>query len=189
MAINTLYLDGNVLRKAKEVYRSQEPRNIRLEQFFQPVVFALLQRKIMSSTFHLKFNPLKYKYETAYIEEVRSFLEGRYFHEIVLSILGLKKYKLVFELRRFQPGQYTLLHDAEKEPLGIDFVLDFSEHPRNTSGCIHYLTNEEELLQLDPQPNTLSFVERKLGVMKYVKYVNHQQKTVILVMGTLLPRK
>ena len=189
MAINTLYMDREVLKKAREVYEHQNPKNIRLEQFFQPAVFALLQKKIFSAAYRLHFDPKKWKYEGAKVEEMQSFLAGGYFKNIVGAILGLKKFRLSFEVRKFSPGSYTLLHDAEKEQAGIDVIIDCSLLPRNNSGCVKYLTIKEELLQLDPSPNTLSFVERKKGVMRYVKYVNHQQSPIILVMGTIFKKK
>ena len=53
-------------------------------------------------------------------------------------------------------------------------------------GYTAYLTESEEILQLSPSPNTLSFVERNKGVMRYVKYVQHKQKSpLVFVMGTL----
>ena len=186
MVLNRLYLDKNIVAKAREVYAKEKPKNIRLDQIFQPTIFKLLQEKLFTAAYKLKFNPLRFKYQTAKVKEVDSFLKGYYFKELVLELLNLKKYNLTYEIRLFEPGNYTLLHDAEKELAGIDFILDFSQDAKNASGCIKYLTSDEELVELDPKKNTLSFVERKQNIMRYVKYVNHRQTPRILVMGTLL---
>ena len=187
MAINTLYLDGGVLKSANRTFNSQNPRNIRLENFFQTAVFELLQNRLYNSKYSLKFHPYKFKYSAAKSKEIDSFLNGRYFKEIIDSILNISKYKIKYEIRKFEPGNYTLLHDAEKEKPGIDFVIDFSKSDKSFGGCTTYLTEAEELLQLNPSPNTLSFVERKEGVMKYTKYFTHQNKyPIINVIGTIL---
>ena len=187
MAINTLYIDNGILKSASKTFNNQNPRNIRLEKFFQAAVFELLQRKLYNSKYSLKFHPYKYKYLTTKSKEVDSFLNGRYFQNIINSILKINKYKIEYEIRKFEPGNYTLLHDTEKEQPGIDFIIDFSgESKTYHGGYTTYLTESEELLQLKPAPNTLSFIERKKGVMKYTKYFTHQNKySVLQVVGSI----
>ena len=187
MAINTLYLDGGVLKSANKTYNNQNPKNIRMENFFQKAVFQLLQNKLLNSKFSLKFNPEKYRYFTAKSKEIESFLKGRYFDLMIKSILGIKRYKLEFEIRKFEPNCYTLLHDTEKEKPGVDFIIDVSQNAKNYfGGYATYLTEAEELLTLIPKSNSLSFVERKGGIMKYTKYYTHQNKNpIVQVVGTI----
>lgn len=186
MAINTLYLDNAILKSAKKIYNIQNPKNIRLEGFFQQPVFSLLQKKLHSSKYSLKFHPYKYKYSVTKSKEAAAFLNGQYFDSLVKKILKIKKYKISYEIRKFEPGNYTLLHDAEKEKHGIDFVLDFSESGKNFGGYFVYLNEKEELLRSNPSSNTLSFIERSNGVMKFTKYVTHQQKNpIVQVVGTI----
>ena len=187
MAINTLYLDGGVLKSAYKTYSNQNPKNISLENFFQKAVFQLLQNKLSDSKYSLKFNPEKFRYFTTKSKELDSFLNGRYFDLIIRNILGIKKYKFEYEIRKFEAGCYTLLHDTKKENGGVDFVIDFSKSTKiYFGGYTTYLTESEELLILNPKSNTLSFVERKQGVMKYTKYFAHQnKKTIVQVVGTI----
>ena len=78
------------------------------------------------------------------------------------------------------------MHDAEKEKEGVDFVIDFSKGNGYSGGYTTYLTESEELLTLIPKTNTLSFIERKNGIMKYTKYFTNQNKTPILqVVGVI----
>ena len=188
MAINTLYIDKGILKSAGKTFNNQNPRNIRLEKFFQPSVFYLLQRKLHNSEYSMKFHPYKYKYFITKSKEIDSFLNGRYFRSIVNAILKIDRYEIKYEIRKFEPGNYTLLHDAEKEQPGIDFVIDFSKESKTYhGGYTNYLTESEELLQLNTCPNALSFVERNKGVMNYTKYFTHQNKNPILhVFGTIL---
>src|SRR3989344_3772226 len=171
MAINTLYMDNGVLKSAGNVYHRQTPGNVRLENFFQPAVFSLLQKRLHNSKYALKFHPYKYRYFTAKSSEISMFLHGRYFKSLVRKVAGIKNYRIMHEVRKFEPGSYTLLHDTEKEKNRIDFVIDFSKTAENFGGYTVYLTESEELLSLNPSPNTLAFVERSKCVMKYTKYV------------------
>ena len=187
MAINTLYIDNGILKSASDAYNKQNPKNIRLENFFQKPVFYLLQRKLRNSEYSLKFHPYKYKYLITKSKEIDSFLNGGYFRSIVNAILKINKYKIKYEIRKFEPGDYTLLHDTEKERPGIDFIIDFSgESKAYHGGYATYLTESEELLQLNPAPNTLSFVERKKGVMKYTKYFTHRNKNPIIQVAGII---
>lgn len=189
MAINTLYMDKAIIESASGIYNRQSPKNIRLGNFFQKSVFSLLQRKLHSSRFVLKFNPYKYKYSVTSMNAIDSFLNGGYFNYLVMGILGMKKYKIIYEIRKFEAGNYTLLHDAEKEKEGIDFFLDFSKSRQNFGGYTTYLTKEEELLILTPSPNTLSFIERRNELMKFTKYVQHRQKHPIFHVAGVITKK
>ena len=186
MAINTLYLDTGVLKSAGKVYNNQTPKNIRLEKFFQPSVFSMLQKKLHNEIYKLKFHPYKYKYSTAKSKEIDSFLNGRYFFLLAEKIIGIKNYKTKYEIRKFENGDYTLLHDAEKEKSGVDFIIDFSKTSKTFGGHAVYLTESEELLHLSPFPNSVSFVERKQGLMKYTKYFTHQNTfPIVQVVGSI----
>ena len=189
MAINTIYLDGGVLKSASRTFNSQAPKNIRLENFFQEAVLDLLQNKLNNANYSLKFHPYKYKYFIANSKEIDSFLKGRYFNLMVKRIIGMDKSKINYEIRKFEPGCYTLLHDAEKEKEGVDFVIDFSKGNGYSGGYTTYLTESEELLTLSPKTNTLSFIERKNGIMKYTKYLTHINKwPVVQVAGAIYGR-
>ena len=122
-------------------------------------------------------------------KEIGSFLKGRYFNLMIRRIIGLNKYKLNYEIRKFGPGCYTLLNDKEKEEPGVDFAIDFSKSNNLIGGYTAYLTESKELLTLNPMPNTLSFVDRKESIMKYIKYLTHQNKLpVVQVAGVIYGR-
>ncbi|MBI4140346.1 hypothetical protein HY485_00770 [Candidatus Woesearchaeota archaeon] len=186
MAINPLYKDIRVLTQAKEKYKQETPNNIRLQAFFQPAVFALLQKKLLQQKYTTKFHPYKYHYSTTKMPEIEQFLRGTYFQTIVANLLSIKKYNLHYEIQRFKAGNFTLLHDTEKEQPATDFIIDFSTTETSNEGYTKYLTEREELLQLNPCPNSLSFVERNKTVMHYIKYITHKQKEpFIFVRGTI----
>ncbi len=188
MVLNTLYLDAAMLRKAREIYLKETPHNISLETFFQPVIFTLLQQKILSSAFARHFHPYKFNYYTAKNEALQHFLNGSYFQKLIGEILQIQKYTFSYEIRKFEPGCFTLLHDdLPHEPPGIDFVINFSEAAPTHGGYIQYVDAAQELVKVVPSPNSLTIVGRPKGVMCYTKYVAHQQKFPLLyVAGTII---
>ena len=187
MAISTIYMDSGILEKAGEIYSRQYPKNIRLENIFQKPVFMLLQKALYNSKFKLRFHPYKCKYFTSKSKEMRAFISGKYFKSLIEKILNLKNCKIKHEIRKFEHGNYTLLHDADDERPGVDFIIDFSKPTKSFGGHTVYLSQKEELLILNPSPNTLSFVDRRRGMMSYTKYVQHRQKYPILqAAGTIL---
>lgn len=190
MAINTLYLDKGILMSARNAFRKQIPNNIRLENFFQKPVFRLLQDRLCRAAYKLKFRPYHQMYSTTGMKEIDSFILGGYFKGIVRQITGITGFKPEFEVRRFQAGDYTLLHDESEEEPAIDFIIDFSRSANNNhGGHTVYLNEKEELLHINPVPNSLSFVDRSEGMMKYTKYVTHGQKSpIIQIVGSLRRR-
>ena len=189
MAINTLYLDNGILKSANLKYHSQNPNSISLRNIFQPPVFSLIQKKLYESEYSRRFKPFQYMYHATKLKEIGSFIKGYYFTAIAKKILGIGNFKVNYEIRQFQAGDYTLLHDAISNEPAIDFVIDFSKSADNYGGYTVYLNEGEELLHLNPHPNTLSFVEKKPGMMKYTKYVTHRQKRPILqVCGSIFEK-
>uniref|UniRef100_A0A671YP07 Prolyl 3-hydroxylase OGFOD1 n=1 Tax=Sparus aurata TaxID=8175 RepID=A0A671YP07_SPAAU len=87
------------------------------------------------------------------------------------------------ELRRWSHGGYTLLHDAEaaQAEYALDLVLPFSsaEWQSEFGGYTCYVANEEdeELLTVYPENNSLALVYRDKETLKFVKHVNHRSSS------------
>uniref|UniRef100_A0A3B3ZEL1 Prolyl 3-hydroxylase OGFOD1 n=1 Tax=Periophthalmus magnuspinnatus TaxID=409849 RepID=A0A3B3ZEL1_9GOBI len=75
------------------------------------------------------------------------------------------------ELRRWTHGSYTLLHDGEaaRAEYALDWDTDFG-------GFTCYVANEEdeELLTVYPEDNSLALVYRDKETLKFVKHINHK---------------
>uniref|UniRef100_A0AAQ4QW95 Prolyl 3-hydroxylase OGFOD1 n=1 Tax=Gasterosteus aculeatus aculeatus TaxID=481459 RepID=A0AAQ4QW95_GASAC len=84
------------------------------------------------------------------------------------------------ELRRWSHGGYTLLHDAEaaRAEYALDLVLPFcgADWQSEFGGFTCYVANEEdeELLTVYPEDNSLALVYRDKETLKFVKHVNHK---------------
>ncbi|KAM3626267.1 uncharacterized protein V6R79_026041 [Siganus canaliculatus] len=84
------------------------------------------------------------------------------------------------ELRRWSHGGYTLLHDGEaaRAEYALDLVLPFcsADWQSDFGGFTCYVANEEdeELLTVYPESNSLALVYRDKETLKFVKHINHR---------------
>ncbi|KAM4593543.1 prolyl 3-hydroxylase OGFOD1 isoform 3-T3 [Odontesthes bonariensis] len=84
------------------------------------------------------------------------------------------------EVRRWSAGSYTLLHDAEaaRAEYALDLTLPFgcTDWQSEFGGFTCYVANEEdeELLTVYPEDNSLALVYRDKETLKFVKHVNHK---------------
>ncbi|XP_019742513.1 prolyl 3-hydroxylase OGFOD1 isoform X1 [Hippocampus comes] len=87
------------------------------------------------------------------------------------------------ELRRWSHSSYTLLHDGEaaRAEYALDLILPFScaGWQSEFGGFSCYVANEEdeELLTIYPEDNSLALVYRDKETLKFVKHVNHRSKS------------
>nr|XP_019954256.1 PREDICTED: prolyl 3-hydroxylase OGFOD1 [Paralichthys olivaceus] len=84
------------------------------------------------------------------------------------------------ELRRWSHGAYTLLHDGEaaRAEYALDLLLPFgcADWQSEFGGFSCYVANEEdeELLTVYPEDNSLALVYRDKETLKFVKHVNNK---------------
>ncbi|XP_034045532.1 prolyl 3-hydroxylase OGFOD1 [Thalassophryne amazonica] len=84
------------------------------------------------------------------------------------------------ELRRWRHGNYTLLHDGEaaQAEYALDLILPFccASWQADFGGFTCYVANEEEeeLLTVYPEDNSLALVYRDKETLRFVKHINHK---------------
>ncbi|MGH0166668.1 UNVERIFIED_CONTAM: hypothetical protein FKN15_066872 [Acipenser sinensis] len=84
------------------------------------------------------------------------------------------------ELRRWQHGDYTIIHDTDvgNAEFALDLLLFLGCEDWQTEygGFTSYIANgeDEELLTIYPENNSLALVYRDKETLKFVKHVNHQ---------------
>ena len=85
------------------------------------------------------------------------------------------------EVGRFGWQAYTLMHDHQHTLFAEGLDVTFCVFPHHTStwgegwgGEVHYVTQDEPLLNVPPQGNALSLVFRERGLLTFTKYINHQ---------------
>ncbi|CAG8486789.1 6800_t:CDS:2, partial [Scutellospora calospora] len=112
---------------------------------------------------------------------IYNFFKSTIFTSYLAQITRYNISRISSEIRQFQSGDYTLIHDQALDAVGLDITLCCIEEDWNNEwqGGTHYVAREEELLTIWPKKNTLSVVVRDAGTMRFVKYVNSKNKILL----------
>ncbi|PNJ62652.1 OGFOD1 isoform 10 [Pongo abelii] len=82
------------------------------------------------------------------------------------------------ELRRWKTGHYTLIHDHSKAEFALDLILycGCEGWEPEYGGFTSYIAKgeDEELLTVNPESNSLALVYRDRETLKFVKHINHR---------------
>ena len=110
-------------------------------------------------------------------EDLLEFLSSSTFQTYLESITGLSlAHTSKMETRRFKSGDYTLIHDDNLDPPGLDMLISFPsvgmEWDPAWGGGLQYISGTDTLLSHFPNANELMVVFREEDVLKFVKYVN-----------------
>ncbi|XP_039736856.1 prolyl 3-hydroxylase OGFOD1 [Pteropus medius] len=82
------------------------------------------------------------------------------------------------ELRHWKTGHYTLIHDNSKTEFALDLLLycGCEGWEPEYGGFTSYIAKgeDEELLTVNPENNSLALVYRDRETLKFVKHINHR---------------
>uniref|UniRef100_A0A2K6GAM2 2-oxoglutarate and iron dependent oxygenase domain containing 1 n=1 Tax=Propithecus coquereli TaxID=379532 RepID=A0A2K6GAM2_PROCO len=82
------------------------------------------------------------------------------------------------ELRHWKTGHYTLIHDNSKTEFALDLILycGCEGWEPEYGGFTSYIAKgeDEELLTVNPENNSLALVYRDTETLKFVKHINHR---------------
>uniref|UniRef100_A0A2K5RC27 2-oxoglutarate and iron dependent oxygenase domain containing 1 n=1 Tax=Cebus imitator TaxID=2715852 RepID=A0A2K5RC27_CEBIM len=82
------------------------------------------------------------------------------------------------ELRHWKTGHYTLIHDHSKAEFALDLILycGCEGWEPEYGGFTSYIAKgeDEELLTVNPENNSLALVYRDRETLKFVKHINHR---------------
>lgn len=82
------------------------------------------------------------------------------------------------ELRHWKTGHYTLIHDNNKTEFALDLLLycGCEGWEPDYGGFTSYIAKgeDEELLTVNPENNSLALVYRDRETLKFVKHINHR---------------
>ncbi|KAL6069585.1 Prolyl 3-hydroxylase ogfod1 [Balamuthia mandrillaris] len=114
------------------------------------------------------------------IQQLSRFLRSDVFFSFLRYITGLDLATVTYQIRKFLPGTYTLVHDGiiEEEALDVFLCCSTNDIEVDCGGQVIYMDEETELLSVPCQMNTLSLTYRDKGTMKFVKYLNNHCKDI-----------
>ncbi|KAG0268798.1 Prolyl 3-hydroxylase ogfod1 [Actinomortierella ambigua] len=201
--INPDYLTKAAMKNILNVFLDQS--SIELQRFLQPAVYDQLLAEMASSSAEDKkmsiwdeqVGPRHVRcYSRASgkpssppipptMARLQRLLTSRVFTDYLRKITNLGLLSVFSELRMFEKGDYTLLHDHALERTGLDVVFsmpDFGPGQQEWSeswggGATHYVSDKTTLLTLLPRHNTLSVVLRDEGTLRFVRYLNYRVKS------------
>ncbi|KAJ2847739.1 putative component of NuA3 histone acetyltransferase complex [Coemansia brasiliensis] len=180
--INPDYLQLDTQSRIQEAFLEQS--SMELCGFICSHVFSIIESELTDAVWtqarkqgpahlrsYLELNPDA----TPTLSKLLQFLRSKVFAEFLTAVTSLDLSQASQQVRRFDRGHYTLVHDQALEPLGLDVVLSLAPDKWDDSwgGTMHYIADKDELLQISPKANSLSLVMRDEGTLRFVKYLNH----------------
>ncbi|KAJ1828799.1 putative component of NuA3 histone acetyltransferase complex [Coemansia sp. RSA 2599] len=189
--INPDYLGAAVQVQVQDTFMEQS--SVELRDFLRPEVFQSALECLdqcfwdsadIKGPAHLRSYLEKHSLaaDTA-IARLAAFLRSASFGRFLASVTSLDLAEASQQMRRFNKGHYTLIHDQALEPAGLDATLSLqppvprddphAEWDESWGGATHYIADKDELLRISPESNSLSLVLRDEGTLRFVKYLNH----------------
>jgi len=186
--INPSYFKSNSIEAIKKNFIEQS--SIELKDFLKEDIYSQLLQEFKEqtnpSTTNCNYigpaNRRHYQLLTppkdSTLHTLQTLFQSKKFSNFLYSLTNVSTNSCYGEIRNFNHGSYTLVHDHALEPHGIDvtfFCLDEkeTEWDENWGGQLVYMDRDDELLTVFPSKNSLLCVFRDPGVMRFVKYINH----------------
>ncbi|KAJ2831062.1 putative component of NuA3 histone acetyltransferase complex [Coemansia furcata] len=174
------YLAEGTQRRICDLFLEQS--SVQLRGFLRADVYARLMAEDPWAAAELRGPPHLRRYLEAQpsspmLAGLMAFLRSPAFAELLTKLAGVEPVAASQQLRRFEKGHYTLIHDEAPEPPGLDVTLSLQPAEREWDdtwgGATHYIADKDELLRIAPDANSLSLVLRDEGTLRFVKYLNH----------------
>ncbi|KAJ2754001.1 putative component of NuA3 histone acetyltransferase complex [Coemansia pectinata] len=174
------YLSPKTQDQIQDMFLDQS--SVQLRQFLLPDVYAQIIAEADSPSTLLGPPHLRRYLElvpppTSTLAALLAFLRSSTFAQLLTALTSIDTVAASQQLRRFEHGHYTLIHDQVQEPFGLDVSLSLQptdlEWDDAWGGATHYIADKDELLRIAPEANSLSLVLRDEGTLRFVKFLNH----------------
>ncbi len=128
-----------------------------------------------------KYSYKEYNFNGEFNLEILKLLEFFKSKNFIKYLEEISDFDLIFKsinLRMYEKGDYTLLHDEElRNDDYLELIYDLSDELEDDEGGIlTYVTKFEEVFYLSSFFNSLTIVYRSSDLMSYLKYMNHKSK-------------
>ncbi|KAJ2740198.1 putative component of NuA3 histone acetyltransferase complex [Coemansia sp. BCRC 34301] len=181
--VNSEYLSQKTQDQIQDSFLNQS--SVELRQFLVPAVFDQIATDLGHVTDLALLGPphlRRYLQATVPADTtlyaLMEFLRSSSFARLLTALTTIDVTGVSQQLRRFERGHYTLIHDQVPEPFGLDVSLSLQpkgqpEWDDSWGGATHYIADKDELLRITPESNSLSLVLRDEGTLRFVKFLNH----------------
>jgi len=168
--LNEFYTD-DVLREVREQFK--EDKNFNLLLFLSEEGKAQFENLDWTK----QYDPLTHSYSTA---PPPSFAGSEEFKALLEKITGAKLSISALECRKFEHGDYTLLHDESEPKTGLVITLELTSGNEEHGGYTSYIDDNQEVVRQVPIENALFVIDQK-GLVSFTKYLNHYAKPRIFL--------
>lgn len=175
--INPVYFTKHALVDASIQFAKE--RSIQLQNFLLPDVFAKASCDLSREKLDLLFVPDQERCQAPKRVPASSclllgWLKSKEAASLISTIVQKKVRCKIIGVLILVHGDYSLLHDKQKESPGYDVFIELTPHwDVRACGNHSYVKDGEELVRVVPVPNTFTIVHRPAGVQSFIKYVNH----------------
>jgi hypothetical protein len=172
--INPDFLNTENLKTIKEHLLKEYNSSAALYDFLDKTFESNLLNEIKSYSFIAKDVPTKYRYKHANPGKlINDLFDSFDFQNLISKIFDITEFNVTVEVIKIGKKDYTILQDEELEPPGIDFILNLSSDWYDEyGGYIAYTTKNQDLSLISSEYGVATIVNRKEGLMRYIKYVN-----------------
>ena len=183
LMINKIYLNQETISRVKK--ELQKKKFILLDEFFDENFYSSIEKEISKNKFLKKEILDRYSFFELENKKLEKFFLTLQFVEFLEEILGANLKNINFSARKFRHGNYTLLHDSEKNNGGTEFIFFLTNSWNEKFGGNVFYHRKKEPLIVNPKRNRLFIFNGKNK--KFVKYVNNLsgEKNFVLIEGKL----
>ncbi len=182
--LNKFYTTKDTIKEMKDYFENEG--FIQLNDILNKNYAKKVKEIILKQNFICEYKPMFHKrkilntknlfdLETIKLIEYfksKEFLE--YIEEITDFDLSLNK----LELCVYEHKDFIILNDKTTREDTIEVIYDISDkYKENFGGKLTYVSEEEELVYLEPTFNTLTILYKAEELKKYLKYINNNAKT------------
>ena len=183
MNINKEYLNSKTIEEMREFFDNQG--FLQLKKFFDSKDVEILEEKLSKHTFVKTYNPLICRKEILetkelYIPEILELIEMFKSKEWISYIEQITEFNLQFKkinVEKYQHKDFEILNDKAQREDRLQIIYDLTpKWKKEWGGYLTFTTQEEELLYLEPEYNTLNLIFKASELMTYLKYINNRAK-------------
>ena len=170
--INRSYI--NDIEKIRTAFNADgKLPSVTLHDFFSEDFYLKLEKEMNLLNYRKEKNILTHSYAKSKLySKVLAAINSSELLNYLSSIIGKEIRRVDGEAYKFYWQDYTILNDDVKEELGVDIVIDFTEDwDEDFGGSLFYVDGTHH--QIPVRRNTISVIERKHNVQRFLKYVNN----------------
>lgn len=181
---NSIYAQTDIVKQMRAHYLAGG-KMLYLPNFFSDSGYGSLLTVLRRSTGEKTRVADRYSYTPLRIEILEKLLSSREFLKLMQMISGKKIKKSIVSVRRFGHGDFTLIHDSERNGARLEFRFLLMErwHTLN-GGHIVYTSMKREPLLMPLQGNGLLLIDKPTDMHSFVQYINHKAGKENFVLAT-----